>query len=100
MGRYALRAGYANALLAEMEKCDRTFREDEDVRYTNGKNYRSLGEIAMKKLPDERELLELLEMARNFEQQMREQCDRAKLIYDRCEKQISEISNSTVQKNR
>lgn len=54
----------------------------------------------MKKLPDERELLELLEMARKFEQQMREQCEQAKLIYDRCEKQISEISESTVQKTR
>ncbi|MFB2918774.1 MULTISPECIES: hypothetical protein [Aerosakkonema] len=54
----------------------------------------------MKKIPDERELLELLEMARNFEQQIREQCQQAKLIYDRCEKQISEISESTVQKTR
>ena len=53
----------------------------------------------MKKLPDERELLELREMARTFEQQMREQCEQAKVIYDRCEKHIREISEPTVQKS-
>lgn len=52
----------------------------------------------MKKLPDERELLELLEMARTFEQQMREQCEQAKVIYAQCEKQIRETSESIVQK--
>lgn len=52
----------------------------------------------MKNLPDERELLELWEMAKAFEQQMREQCKQAKVIYDRCEKQISEITESNVQK--
>ncbi|XWK87887.1 MAG: hypothetical protein U7127_27500 [Phormidium sp.] len=52
----------------------------------------------MKKLPDERELLELLQMARTFEQQIREQCEQAKVIYDQCEKQIGEISKSSVQK--
>lgn len=52
----------------------------------------------MKKLPDERELLELLEMARTFEQQIKEQCEQAKVIYDRCEKAIGKISDSNVQK--
>ena len=54
-------------------------------------NYRSLGGIAMKKLPNENQLLELLEMAKTLEQDFREQCDLAKEIYDKYAKRISEI---------
>ncbi|MFB2875536.1 hypothetical protein [Floridanema aerugineum] len=43
-------------------------------------------------------MLWMLEMARTFEQQIREQCEQAKVIYDRCAKQIGELSKSSVQK--
>ena len=44
----------------------------------------------MKKLPNENELLELLEMAKTLEEDMKEQCDLAKKIYDKYAKRISE----------
>jgi hypothetical protein len=53
----------------------------------------------MKEIPDEKDLLELLEMARIFEQQMKEQCDRAKVIYEKYEKRIRESGEVRVLKN-
>ena len=55
---------------------------------------RSLGKIAMKKLPNENELLELLEMAKTLEEDMKEQCDLAKKIYDKYAQRISEIKKA------
>jgi hypothetical protein len=54
----------------------------------------------MKKLPDEKELLELLEMARVLEQEMREQCELAKVIFDKYEKRISEGQESQIEKEK
>lgn len=52
----------------------------------------------MKKLPDENQLLELLEMAKSFEDDIREQCDLAKEIYDKYAKRLSEIKKIKGQK--
>lgn len=40
----------------------------------------------MKKLPSYRELTELLEMSRNLEQQIKEQCNLVGQLYVKCEK--------------
>jgi uncharacterized protein with PhoU and TrkA domain len=57
------------------------------------------GGLAMKEIPDEKDLLELLEMARIFEQQMKEQCDLAKVIYEKYEKRIRESGEVRVLKS-
>ena len=48
----------------------------------------------MRQLPNEKELLELLEMAKTFEQQMKEQCDMAKKMYEKYDKRIGEINEA------
>jgi Cdc6-like AAA superfamily ATPase len=52
----------------------------------------------MRKLPDEEDLQELVEMAKIFEQQIKEQCDLAGTIYEKYEKRICEIKELKVQK--
>jgi hypothetical protein len=54
----------------------------------------------MPKLPEEKELLELLEMARVLEQEMREQCELAKGIFDKYEKRISEWQEAQIEKQK
>lgn len=48
----------------------------------------------MRQLPNEKELLELLEMAKMFEQQMKEQCDLAKKMHEKYDKRIREINEA------
>lgn len=52
----------------------------------------------MRQLPAEKQLQELVEMARIFEQQMREQCELAKAIYDKYEKRIRESREASAAK--
>ena len=57
-------------------------------------HYQSIGEFTMRQLPNEKELLELLEMAKMFEQQMKEQCEIAKKMYEKNDKRIREIKEA------
>lgn len=52
----------------------------------------------MKKLPDEKTLLEILELARDFEQSAREMCEMSTAIAYKYQKQVSEIRQAAAQK--
>lgn len=52
----------------------------------------------MKQLPDEKTLLEILELARDFEQSAREMCEMSTAIAHKYQKKVSESRQATAQK--